>query len=670
MKRNGFTIQELLLVLFVVGLIVGLYAPVKKLIVTDKKVDLILMEAEALNIQIALSAYRQKEGNYPALTSVDETKIGAKTKAIIEGELSTRGLDPSLYTSLLPVMKTIDEAAITLTIKKGSNLTKQLNNYFFIDETSAITGYNNELKGFVFTYKADKDQNGNWYSGGFKLIATTIDPNAKTDGLLAGVVGSTSTIVDPEDVTDRDLETFANFGDYNTSITWDHLTGVSIDKVYFKGALTNGTSTFTFLDGVGNELYVGNLSDLNNEDYTRITRVDGVYAVKIAHSDLTWGMTIEVNEFDVYEHIPDTTPPANVTNLTGTHTDDTASFTWTNPSDADFDHVNIYEGGMLVGSSGDTMYDATGLTPGGSYTYTFKAVDFNGNESSGVSLSFTTDTTDTIAPGDVTNVISNPDSATAISLSWVNPSDLDVVGIDIIRDGSYLTRVTGTAFTDTGLAMNTTYTYTLKAVDNMENKSGGISKSEKTLNDTTAPGEVSSLKVQHSDTWAELSWINPSDSDFSHVELYKDGVFIATTTNTSYLDTSLIASTSYTYTLKTVDTVGNVSTGINLSFTTYATGTYAYDVTNLTDSSQTETSITLSWTNPTDAEFEHVDIYLDDGTLVASGITGTSYTHSGLNSGTYNYRVVSVTAKVKGTRKESAGVSLKASTAFPEPILQ
>ncbi|MCM3745594.1 S8 family serine peptidase [Sporosarcina luteola] len=91
--------------------------------------------------------------------------------------------------------------------------------------------------------------------------------------------------------------------------------------------------------------------------------------------------------------VVDTTAPAVVNNVKLTATTYTsASFSWTNPTDADFAKTNIYLNGRLLGSvdKGTQAVNVTGLTRNTSYTVMFKTVDITGNESAGVSLKFTT----------------------------------------------------------------------------------------------------------------------------------------------------------------------------------------------------------------------------------------------------------------------------------------
>lgn len=88
---------------------------------------------------------------------------------------------------------------------------------------------------------------------------------------------------------------------------------------------------------------------------------------------------------------PDTTAPAEITNLTENHTDIVIEFKWTKPTDADFYAVNAYKNGTKVaGDLGSTFTDAT-VSPNTTYLYRFTTVDTLGNESSGTEIAVTTD---------------------------------------------------------------------------------------------------------------------------------------------------------------------------------------------------------------------------------------------------------------------------------------
>ncbi|MDC7224385.1 MAG: DUF4959 domain-containing protein, partial [Spirochaetales bacterium] len=84
--------------------------------------------------------------------------------------------------------------------------------------------------------------------------------------------------------------------------------------------------------------------------------------------------------------------------------------------------------------------------------------------------------------------------------------------------------------------------------------------------DTTAPDDVSDLTADAGDGEVDLSWTNPSDSDFSYVSIsYDDST--TTTSGSSATITGLTNGTSYTFTLIAYDESGNGSDGVSLTAT-------------------------------------------------------------------------------------------------------
>ncbi len=84
----------------------------------------------------------------------------------------------------------------------------------------------------------------------------------------------------------------------------------------------------------------------------------------------------------------DTTPPAAPTNQAASAGDSKVSLSWTNPTDADLNGINIYRsttsgvlGTRVHSSVTGTSKDDTDLTNGTAYYYTLRAVDKSNNES-------------------------------------------------------------------------------------------------------------------------------------------------------------------------------------------------------------------------------------------------------------------------------------------------
>jgi hypothetical protein len=92
------------------------------------------------------------------------------------------------------------------------------------------------------------------------------------------------------------------------------------------------------------------------------------------------------------------------------------------------------------------------------------------------------------------------------------------------------------------------------------------------LTSPTSPTHLSAVAASLSEL--DLSWTVSTDNvGVSGYKIFRAGFQIATSTFTSYADTGLTASTTYTYTVKAFDAAGNVSSASNIATST--TGTWA-----------------------------------------------------------------------------------------------
>ncbi|BDZ46064.1 RICIN domain-containing protein [Naasia aerilata] len=92
-----------------------------------------------------------------------------------------------------------------------------------------------------------------------------------------------------------------------------------------------------------------------------------------------------------------------------------------------------------------------------------------------------TDTTAPTAPG-TPAITSN--TGTTVGLNWTASTDnVAVSGYDVYRNGAFVTTTATNSYTDTGRALNTAYSYTIKARD----ASGNISGSSASTSVTTYP---------------------------------------------------------------------------------------------------------------------------------------------------------------------------------------
>lgn len=177
------------------------------------------------------------------------------------------------------------------------------------------------------------------------------------------------------------------------------------------------------------------------------------------------------------------TVPANLAASGITQTSFTLS--WTASTDnVGVTGYDVYQNGILLGTTALTSYNVTGLTASSVYTMTVKAKDAAGNISAAsTALNVTTlAPPDTQAPTAPANLAASNVATTSLTLTWTASTDnVGVTGYDIYKNGTLLVSTASTTYNVTGLTANTTYSFYVKAKD----AAGNISASSTTINVTT-----------------------------------------------------------------------------------------------------------------------------------------------------------------------------------------
>jgi chitodextrinase len=176
------------------------------------------------------------------------------------------------------------------------------------------------------------------------------------------------------------------------------------------------------------------------------------------------------------------------------------NLTWTASSD-DVGVVGyqIVRNGNVVQSTANTAYSDTGLTAGTTYTYAVIAYDAAGNLSApSAQVSATTTAPDTQPPTVPGSVTATAVSNLQINVGWAASTDnVAVANYIVLRDGAPIGYPTTTFFADSGLSANTTYVYTVAAVDTSGNASDQSSPvSATTLSSPAVPTFVQHVLVQ------------------------------------------------------------------------------------------------------------------------------------------------------------------------------
>jgi hypothetical protein len=232
-------------------------------------------------------------------------------------------------------------------------------------------------------------------------------------------------------------------------------------------------------------------------------------------------------------------------------------------------------------------------------------------------------------------------SGSSVRLSWSYPSSVTgavvrgAVGSTApatVSSGTLVGSVTAPTATVgvAGLTAGTVYSFSVFGRDQAGDYAAPTSTTV-----TTAPAPVTGLSTSVTSTSVTLSWTDPSTSTLVGVAVLRatgstpptstaNGKVVATLgkpTHT-FTDTNLSSATTYSYTLIAYDKVPSYSTPVSTTAQT-AAATAPPPVTGMS-ASDTGTSVTLTWVNPTSTSFTGVMIRRATGsTAPATPTAGT-----------------------------------------------
>ncbi|HUG21482.1 glycosyl hydrolase [Piscinibacter sp.] len=157
----------------------------------------------------------------------------------------------------------------------------------------------------------------------------------------------------------------------------------------------------------------------------------------------------------------------------------------------------------------------------------------------------------------------------SVALKWNASTDnVGVTGYRVFRGTALVATVTGLTHTLTGLAANTTYSFTVRAIDaagNQSAASNSVSAKTNATADTTAPTVPSGLAVTGvTSSSVSLKWNASTDSGGSGLagyDVHRGSVKVGSTPagTLTFTDTGLAANTSYAYAVRARDNAGNLS---------------------------------------------------------------------------------------------------------------
>ena len=361
---------------------------------------------------------------------------------------------------------------------------------------------------------------------------------------------------------------------------------------------------------------------------------------------------VEVEKIVEVEKTPDSTPPQKI--IAGENAAKAGNacvlLSWKNPADEDFYGTKITfvpaaEGVtqplvILGEKSKDSSVLIRGLNNGTEYTFSLFALDKTHNEAQKVELKAApVDSSDMSPPAEVTGLKSVA-TAGRIGLSWNDPKDEDLFGIEITyKESSAMTRSLAkmeekSVFAAPGLqyievpnlANGTEYTFTVKTMDTSGNKSSGVTvKATPVAVDSKEPLKIDlSVPPEKSNKAITITAnITTAAQSVDRVVYKKDGSEVASklladssaipakkgsTDRTWTFEIKATDETANgTYTVAAIDSDGREETAqipiSNFDFTApkVASGLAA-------ELSTDKTSVTLTWKDPVDEDFDHVEI--------------------------------------------------------------
>ncbi|MDQ2085047.1 fibronectin type III domain-containing protein [Herbivorax sp. ANBcel31] len=161
------------------------------------------------------------------------------------------------------------------------------------------------------------------------------------------------------------------------------------------------------------------------------------------------------------------------------------------------------------------------------------------------------------------------------------------------------------------------------------------------FSDRELPTVPQNLRViENSITTVSLKWdISLDDVDVEGYEIFRNGLRVGTSRTNRYIDQRLMPNTKYTYTIKAYDVYGNYSEHSESVGITTNVGDEPPEVPqNLSISSRTDTSVSLSWSPSTgNVPVEGYKVYLNG--IHIGDSENTRYTDTDLEPGTHHYTI-------------------------------
>jgi hypothetical protein len=260
----------------------------------------------------------------------------------------------------------------------------------------------------------------------------------------------------------------------------------------------------------------------------------------------------------------------------------------------------VARGGVAIYQGSATSTVDFGLIPGNEYSYAVVALDSDGeySPSSNVAKAFASAACAQAPSAPIISARTSSQCGGQIDLSWNQVNGATIY--EIYRNGAKIGQTSSNSFTDSQLNTGEEYSYKVRAGNSI-----GFSAFSN-ISSATSSGAcqtVPEAPVLGASTGSEcggqviLTWNQISAAQ--GYKVFRNGSQIATTSNTTYTDTSLTPSTSYSYTVRSFNNIGE-SVDSNIANTTSSEGCAEVPMVTLTADPSTifkGQNSTLYWTS-------------------------------------------------------------------------
>lgn len=450
---------------------------------------------------------------------------------------------PKLYLYVLVLLLPIISNAATLTLSPSSN-TVSVNGTFTVNIVLDTTG--------TGTYGVDVNR-----LRFNPAILQVVDSDTGTSGvqISAGSLMPVTTLNSVDNVGGTiQFSQLANFGStFTGSGTFATITfrGVGAGNSSVTMDFTNGSGTDSNVAGLGSDLLtsVGSGSyTVNALDTTAPTLSAGSPSGSLVYTTTSVTMSVTTNE------------------------NATCRFS----ASAGTAYASMVSTFSTTGGTSHST-SITGLTSGNTYTRYIRCQDSAGNSNSAdYIVTFSVANVPDTTPPTISAISASSITSSGATISWTTNETSDTQ-VDYGLTTAYgqssalnSTLVTSHTVNLTGLSPNTTYNFRVKSRDGSSNLATGANQTFSTLAgpDTIAPSVPTGLSATPvSISQINLSWTASTDtasvgqtaSGVAGYQVWRGGVFIATTTTASYSNTGLSSATLYSYQVASFDNAGNIS---------------------------------------------------------------------------------------------------------------